>query len=338
MAITQKYVCIHGHFYQPPRENPWLEAIETQESAFPYHDWNERITYECYGANTASRILGHDQDIVDIVNNYARISFNFGPTLLSWMERHDPEIYQAILQADRDSRDLFSGHGSALAQVYNHLIMPLANRRDKHTQVIWGLRDFEHRFGRKPEGMWLAETAVDTETLEALAEHGIRFTILAPRQAQAVRRMGGTDWTDVSGERVNPRVPYHCQLPSGRSIVLFFYDGLVSQDVAFKTGWCRRTWLSRDCSKTGSILPTGSCRRFPATTKPKPGWFTSPRTGIFGKISAEIRGSYLRKQFVELRTRRGAVAQQLRLQLGRQPALAPALAGTAAPCPRLAAR
>jgi len=234
MKNKQKYVCIHGHFYQPPRENPWLEAIEMQDSAFPFHDWNERITYECYAANTASRILGDGQDIVDIVNNYSRISFNFGPTLLSWMEQQDPEAYRAILQADRDSLNNFSGHGSALAQVYNHIIMPLANRQDKYTQINWGIRDFEHRFGRQPEGMWLAETAVDTETLDMLAEQGIKFTVLAPRQAKAVRHIGTNDWSDVSGERINPRIPYHYQLPSGRSIVLFFYDGLVSQDVAFK--------------------------------------------------------------------------------------------------------
>jgi alpha-amylase/alpha-mannosidase (GH57 family) len=234
MSSKQKYICIHGHFYQPPRENPWLESIEMQDSAFPFHDWNERITFECYAANTASRILGSDQDIVDIVNNYSRISFNFGPTLLSWMEQQDPDAYQAILQADRDSLDNFSGHGSALAQVYNHIIMPLASRQDKYTQIIWGIRDFEYRFKRKPEGMWLAETAVDTDTLDILAENGIQFTVLAPRQAKAVRRMGDSNWTDVSGDRVNPRVPYLCRLPSGRSIVLFFYDGLVSQDVAFK--------------------------------------------------------------------------------------------------------
>ncbi len=234
MSSKKKFLCIHGHYYQPPRENPWLESIEMQDSAFPFHDWNERITFECYAPNTASRILSQDQDIIDIVNNYSRTSFNFGPTLLSWMEQYDPETYQSILQADKDSLDHFSGHGSALAQVYNHIIMPLANRNDKITQIDWGLKDFEYRFNRKAEGIWLAETAVDTETLSLLADHGIKFTILAPRQAKAVRPMGSTDWIDVSGDRINPRMPYHYQLPSGKSIVLFFYDGLVSQDVAFK--------------------------------------------------------------------------------------------------------
>ncbi len=231
---SHKYVCIHGHFYQPPRENPWLEAIEIQDSAHPFHDWNERITAECYAQNTASRILGPGGNIVDIVNNYSRMSFNFGPTLLSWLEQYEPETYQAILQADRDSLEAFSGHGSAIAQVYGHIIMPLASRQDKITQVHWGIADFEYRFGRKPEGIWLAETAVDTETLEILAEYGVKYTLLAPRQAKTVRKTGTSAWQDVSGERVDPRMPYQCVLPSGRSIALFFYDGFISQDVAFK--------------------------------------------------------------------------------------------------------
>lgn len=229
----KRYVCIHGHFYQPPRENPWLEEVELQESAAPYHDWNARINAECYEANAFARLLGEDGTIRGIVNNYAWISFNFGPTLLSWMERHQPATYAAILEADSSSMQHFGGHGSALAQVYNHIIMPLADRRDKITQVRWGIRDFEHRFGRFPEGMWLAETAADTETLEVLAEHGIRFTILSPYQAARVRDAGTTDWTDVRGGHVDPRVAYRCNLPSGRSIDLFFYDGPVSQEIAF---------------------------------------------------------------------------------------------------------
>ncbi len=230
----EKFICIHGHFYQPPRENAWLEVIEQQDSAYPYHDWNERITHECYGPNGASRILDKDQHIINILNNYSRISFNFGPTLLQWMEQHAPETYQSILDADKQSQKLFGGHGNAIAQVYNHIIMPLASKQDKETQVIWGIRDFEHRFGRKPEGMWLAETAVDTETLEVLAENDIVFTILAPRQASMVRRIGATEWEDVSGEKVDTRRPYICKLPSGKSIVLFYYDGKISQDIAFK--------------------------------------------------------------------------------------------------------
>jgi len=229
----KRAICIHGHFYQPPRENPWLEDIELQDSALPFHDWNERITAECYEPNGAARILDDDGNIADIVNNYARISFNFGPTLLAWLERHHPETYQSILEADRRSRELFSGHGAALAQCYNHLIMPQANARDKRTQVLWGIADFTHRFGRRPEGMWLPETAVDLETLEVLAEAGIDFTILAPHQARRVRPIGESSWQEIDGDRVNPRRPYLCRLPSGKTICLFFYDGPISRDVAF---------------------------------------------------------------------------------------------------------
>lgn len=228
-----KYICIHGHFYQPPRENAWLEVIEQQDSAYPYHDWNERITHECYGPNGFSRILDADDTIINIVNNYERISFNFGPTLLQWMEIYAPDAYRAVITADENSRLLFGGHGSAIAQVYNHIIMPLANRRDKETQVKWGICDFEKRFGRKPEGMWLAETAVDLETLEVLSENGITFTILAPRQASAVIHADGTR-TDVSGEKIDTRKPYLCKLKNGNTFSLFFYDGNISQDIAFK--------------------------------------------------------------------------------------------------------
>ncbi len=229
----EKYICIHGHFYQPPRENAWLEVIEVQDSAHPYHDWNERIAAECYAPNTASRILDEKKVIRNIVNNYSKISFNYGPTLLSWMEINDPETYRAILEADKESIKTFGGHGSAIAQVYNHMIMPLANRKDKETQVIWGIRDFEYRFGRRPEGMWLAETAVDTETLEVLVQQGMRFTILAPRQAKAWRRMGEEHWQEVSTAGIDTQRPYRYMLPSGNSIALFFYDGDLSQDVAF---------------------------------------------------------------------------------------------------------
>jgi alpha-amylase/alpha-mannosidase (GH57 family) len=212
-------IVIHGHFYQPPRENPWLEAVETQDSAFPWHDWNARITDECYEANATARVLDDRDRILRIVNNYASVSFNFGPTLLSWLETHAPETYAAILEADRVSRDRHSGHGDAIAQAYNHVILPLATTRDKQTQVHWGIRDFEHRFGRKPEGMWLPETAVDIESLEALAANGIAFTILEPHQAKTP---------------VDPTMPYLCRLPSGRTIAIFFYDGPISRAVAFE--------------------------------------------------------------------------------------------------------
>lgn len=228
----EKYICIHGHFYQPPRENAWLEVIEVQDSAHPYHDWNERVSAECYGPNAASRILDQAGVIRDIINNYSKISFNFGATLLSWMEINDRETYEAILEADRLSVEAFGGHGSAMAQVYNHMIMPLANARDKETQIIWGIRDFVHRFNRQPEGMWLAETAVDTETLDLLAKHDIHFTVLAPRQAKAFRKKGESQWTDAENG-FDTRRPYLYPLPSGKSIVLFFYDGEISQEVAF---------------------------------------------------------------------------------------------------------
>lgn len=229
----ERYLCIHCHFYQPPRENPWLEFVELQESAYPYHDWNERITAECYAPNSASRILDAEGRITQIVNNYSRISFNFGPTLLSWMELNSPDVYQAILNADRQSQERFSGHGSAIAQAYNHLIMPLAKRRDRETQVKWGIRDFESRFGRAPEGMWLPETAVDMETLEILADNGIKYTILAPNQARQTRRHG-RQWRNVEGGKIDPKLSYFCHLPSGKKIDLFFYDGPISRAVAFE--------------------------------------------------------------------------------------------------------
>jgi alpha-amylase/alpha-mannosidase (GH57 family) len=232
--MNTRYLCVHGHFYQPPRENPSLEAVELQDSAYPYHDWNEKITAECYAPNAISRILDNEQRIVDLVNNYGQISFNFGPTLLSWMETKAPKVYDALREADRASRERFSGHGSAIAQAYNHMIMPLANSRDKTTQVKWGIRDFEYRFGRLPEGIWLPETAVNMETLEVLAANGIKFTILAPRQAKRVRKRGARNWHDVTGEKIDPSRAYVVQLPSRRTMNVFFYDGPISQGVAFE--------------------------------------------------------------------------------------------------------
>lgn len=228
-----KYLCIHGHFYQPPRENAWLEQVETQDSAAPFHDWNARITAECYGPNALARVLNDKGELTSLVNNYAHISFNFGPTLLSWMETHAPRVYRAVLESDKQSQENFGGHGSAIAQVYNHVIMPLANARDKETQVKWGLADFKKRFGREPEAMWLAETACNTETLEVLAAHGMKYVILAPGQCARIRKIGAKDWTDVSGAKVDPKRAYLCKLPSGRRIALFFYDGPVSQGIAF---------------------------------------------------------------------------------------------------------
>ncbi|HEY6251074.1 MAG TPA: glycoside hydrolase, partial [Candidatus Angelobacter sp.] len=204
----EHFICIHAHCYQPPRENPWLETVERQDSAWPYHDWNERITAECYAPNCAARILDEEERIAEIVNNYSKISFNFGPTLLSWIEHNAPETYRCVIASDQESRKRYSGHGSAMAQAYNHMILPLASSRDKYTQIKWGIRDFEQRFGRFPEGMWLPETAVDIETLEILAKLGIKFTILAQSQAGRTRKLGGKSWRDVSGGRIDPTRAY----------------------------------------------------------------------------------------------------------------------------------
>lgn len=234
-STTEKFLTIHGHFYQPPRENPWLEAIELQDSALPFHDWNERICKECYNPNSVSRIVDNKNQILDIVNNYQYMSFNFGPTLLSWMEEFAPLTYERIIKADIDSISEHSGHGNAIAQVYNHMIMPLANAHDKETQVKWGIRDFEYRFGRKPEGIWLAETAVDDATLKVLVDNGIKFTILSPYQALKIRKTGDKEWQDVSWGNIDPARSYKYTLKSDskKSIDLFFYDGAISRSVAF---------------------------------------------------------------------------------------------------------
>jgi hypothetical protein len=228
--VSEKWVCIHGHFYQPPRENPWLEAVEPQPTAHPYRDWNERITAECYRPNAAARVVDNGNQIIAIVDNYQRMSFNVGPTLLSWLEAHAPDVYEAVLAADRASLARFGGHGSAMAQAYNHMIMPLASARDRATQVRWGIADFERRFRRAPEGMWLPECAVDTASLEALAAEGIAFAVLAPHQAKAWRPPGGA-WRT---QPIDTGRAYRCALPSGRAIDLLFYDGATSQAVAFE--------------------------------------------------------------------------------------------------------
>ena len=232
------YLTIHGHFYQPPRENPWLETIEVQDSANPYHDWNARVTAECYTPNSVSKIVTHDNKILDIVNNYSYISFNFGPTLLSWMEQYTPYSYERIIKADVESASKNNGHGNAIAQVYNHIIMPLANKNDKYTQILWGIKDFQYRFGRKPEGMWLAETACDDATLEALVDCGIKFTILSPHQAKSVRKLTTENkekWSDVSWGNIDPARAYRYFIKSDKTkhIDLFFYDGPISKSVAF---------------------------------------------------------------------------------------------------------
>jgi alpha-amylase/alpha-mannosidase (GH57 family) len=232
------YITVHGHFYQPPRENPYLNTIERQTSAHPYHDWNERIHHECYRPNAFARILNHHQELVGIVNNFEYLSFNIGATLMSWLEQYDPAVYQKILEADRLSCERLSGHGNAIAQVYNHIILPLANHQDKITQIRWGKADFRDRFGREPEGMWLAETAVDYATLEALIEEEIKFIILAPSQAQRCREMApeddsATQWQEVGGQQIDPTRPYRCFVEGDRYIDIFFYDGPISRDMGF---------------------------------------------------------------------------------------------------------
>ncbi len=229
-----KYLCIHGHFYQPPRENPWIEEIEVQDSAAPYHDWNERIAIECYRPNTAARLVDAKNRITGIINNYSMLSFNVGPTLLSWLRKKMPDTYNQIIKADKDSKEKNNGHGNAIAQVYNHIIMPLASHHDKVTQVKWGIKDFLYHFGRRPEGMWLAETAVDTETLSVLADEGIKFTILSPFQAMKCRLSPEAEWLDVTGGKIDTTRAYRYNLPNGKEIYLFFYDGNLARGVAFE--------------------------------------------------------------------------------------------------------
>ncbi|HMD76454.1 MAG TPA: DUF3536 domain-containing protein [Terracidiphilus sp.] len=235
MAASKRFICIHGHFYQPPRENPWLETVETQDTAAPYHDWNERICAECYATNGAARIVNNKNQIQRIVNNYARISFDFGPTLLSWLKENAVRTYRMILDGERRSRKSFRGHSSAMAQVYNHIILPLASKRDRITQIRWGIADYEHHYGTPPEGMWLPETAADTESLELLAQHGIKFTVLAPHQCKRIRALkDGASWTDTPGAAVDTTRPYLVRFDSGVSIAVFFYNSAASRAIAFE--------------------------------------------------------------------------------------------------------
>jgi Domain of unknown function (DUF3536)/Glycosyl hydrolase family 57 len=271
--MSESALVIHAHFYQPPRENPWTDRVPREPSAHPFHDWNERIQRECYRPNALSRILDGFGRVERIVNNYELLSFNIGPTLLSWMQREDPDTYACILAADRASRAARNGHGNAIAQGYNHAILPLCNERDRRTQVRWGISDFEHRFGRRPESLWLPETACNDETLGVLIDEGLDYVILSPDQAQRVRPLrkteapvedqkggdseedgGETDgdaaepanevpgeqpeltWRDVSNNTIDPGVAYRYfhRDGSGRSIAVFFYDGPVARSIAFE--------------------------------------------------------------------------------------------------------
>ena len=225
-----RFVAIHGHFYQPPRESPWLERVEMQDSAAPYHDWNARVAAECYAPNTAARRVDAQNRILDVVDNFAALAFDVGPTLMAWLERERPDVYRAILEADRVSQ-VARGHGNAIAQAYGHAILPLCSRRDKVTQVRWGLADFRRRFRREAAGMWLPETAADRETLDVLAEEGVRFTLLAPGQAAGVREPDG-QWRP-GAQALDPRRAYRWEGGQGRALALFFYDGAISHAVAF---------------------------------------------------------------------------------------------------------
>jgi alpha-amylase/alpha-mannosidase (GH57 family) len=201
-----KALIIHGHFYQPPRENPWTGEYPAEPGAAPFHNWNERIHAECYAPNVA---------------NYALISFNFGPTLLSWLESHHRDTYQKILAADKLSASVRGGHGNAIAQAYGHAILPLCNKRDRLTQVVWGLADFRFRFGREAEAIWLPETAANDEVLSLLIEQGMRYVILAPNQAKG---------------KVDTSKPYLFRHTDGsdRSLAVFFYHGPLARAIAFE--------------------------------------------------------------------------------------------------------
>ena len=229
------FLVIHGHFYQPPRENPWTQTIPLQESAKPFHDWNERITVECYKPNTRSRALDGQEKILYLVNNFAHLNFNIGPTLFSWIEKYYPDTYPRILEADRKSCAANQGHGNAIAQVYNHMILPLATDRDKLTQIIWGTREFQHRFGRAPESIWLAETAINQATVKCVIDQGLKYVILSPTQAQKIRKIGAESWTDVSQNGIDITQPYRIFLKSAseKYLDVFFYDASVSTDISF---------------------------------------------------------------------------------------------------------
>jgi alpha-amylase/alpha-mannosidase (GH57 family) len=226
---------IHGHFYQPPRENPWTGKVEHESGAHPYHDWNERIHDECYRANAFAHIVDENDAIEQTVNNYARINFNFGPTLLSWLEPHHPKTYQRIIEADRTSARERGGHGNAIAQAYGHAILPLCNERDARTQVLWGTADFRYRFGREPEALWLPETACDDATLDLLIEQGLRYVILAPAQAERFRALDD-EWQSAADGSIDTTRAYRYFHRDGsrRSIAVFFYNGPLSRAIAFE--------------------------------------------------------------------------------------------------------
>ncbi|MCL2845571.1 MAG: DUF3536 domain-containing protein [Chitinivibrionia bacterium] len=236
-----KYCVIHGHFYQPPREDPWEDEIEKQPSAAPFHDWNDRIYDECYRPNSFSRILNGNGEIVAVNNNFSYMNFNFGPTLFRWIAKKHPTVYRRVVEADKRSCEENNGHGSAIAQVYNHIIMPLALKKDQLTQIRWAKSFFKRHFNRNPEGMWLAETAINMETVECLADENIKFVILAPTQADSFRTIGGNshDWIYTDNQRIDTRLPYRCFVEnqrgerSGKYVDVFFFDDVFSRELGF---------------------------------------------------------------------------------------------------------
>lgn len=228
--MSDRAVCVHLHCYQPPRENPWTGLIEPEWSAFPHRDWNERITAECYRPNGAAHVLAHDGTLLDVIDNYEQTSWDVGPTLHSWLERHAPDVDRALRDADR--RAARRGAAPAVAAPAIHAILPLARPHDADVLVAWGLADFERRFARRAEGFWLPECAVDTTSLEILARRGVAYTVLVPEQAARVRTPGGA-WHAVTPDELDTTVPYRVLLPSGRSITVFFAHGPISRAIAF---------------------------------------------------------------------------------------------------------
>ena len=237
-SVLRRSVCIHGHFYQPPRESPWTGRIERQESAGDYHDWNERIAAECYAPNTEARIMGPNEQVLKRINNYGLISFNFGPTLMMWLEKENPAAYAKIIAADRESSRRLKGHGNAIAQAFVHLILPLADPRDQRTVLYWGILDFKRRFGREPEALWLPETACDDQVLSLLIDFKMKYVILSPSQAERVRPLKNQGpWWNISDGSIDPKKPYRWFDPKSsrkRFIDIFFYDGPISAAISFE--------------------------------------------------------------------------------------------------------
>lgn len=229
------FLCIHSHFYQPPRENAWTDEIEPQPSASPFHDWNERILQECYKPNSEAVIVDEHDNVIKRVNNYEYYNFDFGPTLLQWIRKKHPKTYERIIEADKKSVIEHNGHGNAIAMIYSHMIMPLANRNDKITQIKWGAADFIFHFGREPEAVWLPETACNTETIEVLIEEGIKYIILDPSQADKVRKIHKGKWKDVSDGNIDSGIFYRCYSKKSKDnyINIFFYNGPLSKNIAF---------------------------------------------------------------------------------------------------------